>query len=102
MPKISASLGLFIAGACCFLLIFFLPYQTWRPLILVGAIIWGSAYFSVLWDNYKRRAPAETRGGIVTYEGSPRMYNFQYVFLAIFGLFFLLVVIVLALSMAPS
>ncbi len=88
MPKMSVSLGLFIAGACCFLLIFFLPYQTWRPLTLVGATIWGAAYLSVLWDNYKKRAPVPTRGGKVTYEESPRMYNFHYVFLAIFGLSF--------------
>jgi hypothetical protein len=50
----------------------------------------------VLWDNYKKRAPVPTRGGKVTYEESPRMYNFHYVFLAIFGLSFLLAVIVIA------
>lgn len=92
MPKMSVSLGLFIAGAFCFLLIFFLPDQT-RPLALLGGTVCDAAFFKVLRDNYTNRVPVSTRGGKLTYEQSPRMYKFVHGFLVFVGVFFLIVLI---------
>jgi hypothetical protein len=93
----SASLGLFIAGAFCFLLIFFLPDQT-HPLALLGGTVCDAAFFKVLRDSYANKEPLPTRGGRVTYEESPRMYKFVHGFLAFVGVFFLIVISVNAFS----
>src|SRR6266542_3256575 len=92
MPRISASLGLFIVGAVCFLLIFFLPDQT-HPLALLGGTVCDAAFFKVLRDDYTKRAPIPTIFGIVRYEQRPRMYKFGYGFLVFVGVFFLIALI---------
>jgi len=90
--KISVSFVLFVAGACCFLLIFLLPGGT-KVLALSGGVIWDCVYFRVLADNYRKRAPLLTRRGIVTYEERPRTYKAVYGLMAFLGVFFLIVLI---------
>lgn len=92
--KISVPLGLFIAGAACFSVMFLLP-QAWGGFVILGGVIWASAYFWVLADNFRKRAPLWTRGGMLTYEEKPRIYLLVYSFMAFLGVFFLLVFITL-------
>lgn len=94
--KISIPLGLFIAGASCFLLLFLLPHAS-RPLLALGGVMWVAAYFGVLADNYKRKAPVPTRGGVLRYEEKPGTYRFVYGFMAFLGALFLLVFLALTL-----
>ena len=95
--KISISFGLFIAGACCFILIFLLRDET-RILVFLGSALWDSAFLGVLADNYKKRAPIPTRGGIVTYEENPRTYKFVYRLMVFIGAVFLVVITSLTAS----
>lgn len=92
--KISFPLGLFIAGASCFLLLFLLRHAR-RPLAVLGGVMWVAAYFGVLADNYKRKAPVHTRGGMLKYEEKPGTYRFVYGFMAVVGALFLLVFLAL-------
>lgn len=92
MLKRSITFALFVVGVCCFLLIFLLPDET-RILVLSGSVFWECAFFRVLADNYKRRAPVPTRGGVLTYGEKPRAYNFAFGLMAFIGAFFLVVII---------
>jgi hypothetical protein len=86
--KLSPPLALFIFGACSFLLLFFMPSAT-KPLALLGGLVWGAAYFWVVADIWRRKAPVHTRGGLLKYENNPRGYLFTYSIYIIFGAGFL-------------
>jgi hypothetical protein len=92
--KISVPLGLFITGAACFSMLFLFPHVG-RRLVVLGGVMWASAYFWVLADNFRRRAPLWTRGGMLKYEEKPRTYRFVYSLMLFLGVFFLLVLIAL-------
>jgi hypothetical protein len=95
--KLSAPLTLFVLGGCSFLLMFFVPSAT-KLLVLLGGLSWGGAYFGVVADNFKRKAPVHTRGGLLKYEENPRGYMLAYAITAIFGAFFLLVFLGMVIS----
>jgi hypothetical protein len=95
--KMVLPLGLFLAGAASFLLVFLRPQQQ-NSLVVFGGITWTAAYFCVLADNYKRRAPIYTRGGPLRYEERPTTYRLHG-FLTLLGAFFLFVL--LALNIFP-
>jgi hypothetical protein len=90
--KPSVPLLLFIAGGFCFSFWFFLRHNI---LLVTGGIIWVAAYFDVLANNYKRRAPIHTRGGLVTYEKDPNWYKAVYGLMTFLGLFSLFVFLIL-------
>jgi hypothetical protein len=92
LAKISVSQGLFVAGICCFLLVFLFP-EAKRPLVLAGGAICDVVFFRVLADNYRKRAPILTTGGILQLEKRPRTYKFVYGLMAFLGIFFLIVLI---------
>ena len=95
--KLSPPLALFIFGACLFLLLFFAPSAS-KPLALSGGLAWAGAYFWVAADNFRRKAPVHTRGGLLKYEENPRKYLVPYVVIVIFGLGFLVTFLGLVLS----
>jgi uncharacterized protein RhaS with RHS repeats len=82
--KTSIPLVLFLVGVLSFLLVFVLPHEG-RPLVVLGGVTWVAAYFCVLADNYKRRAPVHTRGGLLRYEEKPSTYRFVYGLLVFLG-----------------
>jgi hypothetical protein len=88
-------LGLFLAGAASFLLVFLLPQRRQALLVVLGGVAWAAAYFCVLADNYKRRAPVHTLGGLLRYEEKPNAYRLLYGFLIFLGVFSLFVLLVL-------
>jgi len=92
--KISAPLGLFIAGIACFGALLVFPRNN-GPFVILGGVFWVCAYFLVLADNFRRRAPFWSRGGLVKYEERSLTYRLVYAFLAFLGFFFLLVLIAL-------
>ena len=55
----------------------------------VGCLI---AYFLVLFDNFKRKLPVQTRGGPVRGEHGSLKYGLSYVLLTLFGLVALLLI----------
>ena len=95
--KLSPPLALFILGACSFLLLFFAPSAT-KPLTLSGGLAWAGAYFWVVADNFRRKAPVHSRGGLLKYEDNPQGYIFTYGIYVIFGAGFLVVLLGLVLS----
>ena len=92
--KPSAPLVLFIVGGLCLLLWLFL-HQKSTLLLVFGGVTWGAAYFCVVAENYRRRAPVHTRGGLLRYEKNPHLYRFVYGIMLFFGLFFLFVFLTL-------
>jgi hypothetical protein len=92
--KLSAPLALFIAGGLCLLLWFFL-HENGKLFLVLGGVIWVGAYVCVLADNYRRRAPVHTRGGLLRYENNPQRYRLVYGFMLFLGLFVLFVFLVL-------
>ena len=56
----------------------------------VGCLI---AYFLVLFDNFKRKLPVQTRGGLVRSEDGVLKYALPYVLLTFMGLVALLVIL---------
>lgn len=86
--KLSPPLALFVLGACSFVLMFFAPSAT-KPLALLGGPAWAGAYFWVVADNWRRKAPVHSRGGLLKYEDNPRGYIFAYSIYVIFGAGFL-------------
>lgn len=93
--KIPAHLALFFAGALFFLFWFF--HQRVRVPLVFGELSWGAAYFWVVADNWNRKAPAMTRGGLVKYEKDPRRFMFAYGCVVALGAGFLFVFLILAL-----
>jgi hypothetical protein len=90
-------LALFVLGACSFLLLLFLPSAT-KPLVLLGGLAWACAYFGVVADNFKRKAPVHTRGGLLKYEHYPHGYFLVYAVYIFFGAVFLIVFLGILLS----
>jgi hypothetical protein len=92
--KPSAPLVLFITGGLSLLLWLFLHRKS-TLLLVFGGITWVAAYFCVVAENYRRRAPVPTRGGLLRYEENPRLYRFVHGFMLFLGLFFLVVFLTL-------
>lgn len=63
---------------------------TWFQTGAVGCLI---AYFLVLFDNFKRKLPVQTRGGLVRREDGALRYALPYILLTLFGLVALLMVL---------
>jgi hypothetical protein len=91
--KPSVPLLLFVVGGLCFLFWLFLLRH--NILLVAGGIVWVAVYFYVLADNYKRRIPIPTRGGLVTYQKDPSWFKAAYGFMAFLGLFFLFIFLIL-------
>lgn len=58
-----------------------------------GGLAWLLAYFLVLFDNFKRRLPVQTRGGVLRYEDGAVKYAMPFVALLVMGVIALLVVL---------
>jgi hypothetical protein len=58
-----------------------------------GVVTWLLAYFLVLFDNYKRRIPVQTRGGIVRREDGQVKYAMPFAPMLVIGAIALLVVL---------
>lgn len=95
--KLSPPLALFVLGACLFSLMFFVPSAT-KPFVLLGGLAWAAAYFWVIADNLRRKAPVHTRGGLLRYEDNPRGYIFAYGIYVVFGAGFLVTFLGIVLS----
>ena len=95
--KSTITLGLFIGGIVSFVIFFAVPSHP-MYLALSGWTVWVFAYFSVLAQNFKKKAPIPTRGGTVRYEDRPRLYKLIYSFLFFVGAFALLVIFIVNLS----
>lgn len=54
------------------------------------------AYFLVLLDNFKRRIPVQSRGGLVRHENGAIKYAIPYVLLLLVGLVALLVILTMS------
>ena len=63
------------------------------PWFRTGAVGCLIAYFLVLFDNFKRKLPVQTRGGPVRREDGALKYALPYVLLMLFGLVALLVIL---------
>ncbi len=63
------------------------------PWFRTGAVGCLIAYFLVLFDNFKRKLPVQTRGGPVRREDGVLKYALPYVLLTLFGLVALLVIL---------
>jgi len=95
--KLPIPLALFVLGACSFLLMLFAPSAT-KPLVLSGGLVWAGAYFWVVADNFKRKAPVHTRGGLLKYEDNPHGYIFTCAIYVIFGAGLLVIFLGIVLS----
>lgn len=58
-----------------------------------GATAWLLAYFLVLFDNFKRGLPVQTRGGVIRREDGAFRYVLPFVPMVIMGVIALLVVL---------
>jgi hypothetical protein len=87
----SVALGLFIGGFVSFAVFFAVPSHP-TYLALSGWTVWVFAYFSVLAQNLKEKAPIPALGGIVRFEERPHLYRLLYGFLYFLGAFALLVI----------
>jgi hypothetical protein len=85
------ALGLFICGFVSFVIFFTIASHP-KYLALSGWTVWTFAYFSVLAQQFRKKAPIFTRGGIVRYQNRPRLYRLIYGFLFFLGGFALLVI----------
>jgi hypothetical protein len=95
--KFSVALGLFIGGIVSFAIFFAVPSHP-TYLALSGWTAWVFAYFSVLAQNFKEKAPIPARGGIVRFEERPHLYRILYWFLYFLGAFALLVIFLVNLA----
>ena len=77
------------------MLLWLFLHQKSTVLLVFGGVTWGAAYFCVVAENYRRRAPVPTRGGLLRYEKNPHLYRFVYGIMLFFGLFFLFVFLTL-------
>ena len=87
----SIALGLFIGGLVSFA-IFFSVASHPTYLALSGWTAWVFAYFSVLAQNFKEKAPIPTLGGMVRFEERPYLYRLIYGWLFFAGGFALIVI----------
>jgi Ca2+/Na+ antiporter len=97
--KITISTWLFIGGALCFVFFFLSPTRL-NYFSLVGWTTWACAYFVVLAQNYRRKAPIHTRASWVKYESQPRLYKSIYFLLFLVGL--LVVFVLFMINMFPT
>jgi len=58
-----------------------------------GALAWLLAYFLVLFDNFRRKLPVQTRGGVVRSEDGSVKYAMPFVPMLVMGVIALLVVL---------
>ena len=95
--RIAIAALLFILGLVCFVCWFVFPEHS-KYLDLCGWMLWVLAYFAVLWENYRRKAPVPTRGGTVEFSKHPNMYRANYFLLFFMGaVAFLILVIFMVL-----
>lgn len=92
--RFSVPLILFVVGAACFGLLFFVRTVD-RMLILSGGLAWCAAYFWVISSNYRNNAPVWTRGGWLDHQARPRAYNVAYLVMAAIGALFIFVLLAL-------
>jgi hypothetical protein len=89
--KLSIALGLFVPGFVPFAIFFAIASHP-KYLALSGWTVWVFAYFSVLAQTFKEKAPIPTVGGMVRFEQRPQLYRLIYVFLLFAGAFALLTI----------
>jgi hypothetical protein len=86
------SLALFLIGVI--LIAFaFTKLEGAKPWFCSGGLFWVTAYFLVLFDNFIRKEPIQTRGGLVKFEDGPVRYAMPYIPLVILGLGLLVVIV---------
>ncbi|MBC3919507.1 hypothetical protein H8L32_18615 [Undibacterium sp. CY18W] len=90
------TLYIFVAGTCLLPLIFWFPDATKYVLLLVE-ILWGTSYFLVVNQNYRKKLPIHTRGGMVSYTDSPRQYKISYAVMYFIGIGFLFTSLIITL-----
>jgi hypothetical protein len=85
---------LFVGGVLCFVLFFLLPGHP-SDISLLGWIVFSSAYFVVLAQNYKKKAPVPALGGFVEYKKRPGLYKSIYFLLFFVGAFAVVVLLLI-------
>lgn len=95
--KFTISLLLFLSGVFCFILAFLVFKGEYRFLMIWGEISWAGAYLWVVGENYIKKIPIQTRGGLVRYEERPIAYKVSHSILFFFGLFGLVVFLLITL-----
>ncbi len=83
LPRVA--LAVFLAGAAA-LVVAFAHTEGAAPWFRAGGIAWIAAYFVVLLDNFSRKLPVQTRGGVLRREDGLLKYAGPYVFMAVLGL----------------
>lgn len=78
------ALVLFIAGLVA-IVIAFSHTEGAAPWFRGGGIAWIAAYFVVLLDNFSRKLPVQTRGGVLRREDGLLRYAGPYLFMAVLG-----------------
>ena len=82
LPRIA--LALFVFGSILIGIGFTQP-ESLGGWFRFGTLFWLAAYFLVLLDNFRRKIPVQTRGGIVRVEDGPTRYAAPYVLLLLIG-----------------
>ena len=95
--KIPISLTLFIGGLVCFVPFFSLQTHP-KYFCLLGGTAWVCAYWCVLAQNYKEKAPIPTRNQMMHYERHPYIYKFFYLAMSFIGVVVLFVLLIFSLS----
>jgi hypothetical protein len=90
LPRIALGLG---ALGLALIVIGFLHMYGAGVWFRSGAVAWLLAYFLVLFDNYKRRIPVQTRGGVVRREDGAVRYAMPFAPMVVMGAIALLVVL---------
>jgi len=62
-------------------------------LFQIGGVLWFFSYFSIVIDNWMRKADVSTRNGIVRYKEEPIMYFLSYAIVLVFGIIALIFII---------
>ena len=87
----TSSFWLLLAGLCCFVAFFFIPGNLKYLCSVAGGILFAGAYFQVLLQDYRKKAPIPVLGVWVDHKKRPGLYKSIYVFLLFVGAFALFV-----------
>jgi hypothetical protein len=70
----TSSFWLLLAGLCCFVAFFFIPGSL-KYLSISGGILFAGAYFLVLLQDYRKKAPIPVLGVWVDHKERPGLYK---------------------------
>lgn len=85
MSKTDKCAALIFAVGICLILWGFSKIEGGHVWFGSGGAVLAIAFFVVVIDNFIRKTPTQTRGGIVRYEEEPGKYIAGFVIMALFG-----------------